>query len=122
MSLSAGKTFAEKFCCKRGIDVARYQNAVLWRCLYPHALLLKPFLQLFNSDYFLADLDFIGGVGQLRRTSDFAAEASEFNYHPKNRGILRHMLRMRVSARRLRRLVAEVMDEGPEAPNGGPQP
>jgi hypothetical protein len=38
---------------------------------------------------------------------DFWAEAEDFAHHPNNCGLLRQRLRIRVSARRLRRLLKE---------------
>ncbi|MBI2496554.1 MAG: hypothetical protein HYV75_01005 [Opitutae bacterium] len=78
----------------------RFEQALLWRCLYWQA---RPFhwLLWLNRDYYSADYDFIRGVGDLRSRRDFRTEVAEFHCHPHNRGFLRTTLRMRVSSQRL---------------------
>jgi len=111
------KTFAEIYCEQTGLPPAKFGRVLLWRGLYPQARLLKPLLHLLGRDYFAADRDFVYGVGQLRRISDFASEAAEFHSHPANHSLLRRRLRLRVSARRLRRLVEEAFVEPPPGKN-----
>jgi hypothetical protein len=102
-------TFAELYCQKRNLAPERFVEEVLAESLYPHAHILFMFLVWLHPDYAAADLDFINGVGRLARLQDFWAEAEDFAHHPKNRGLLRQRLRIRVSARRLRRLMKETL-------------
>jgi hypothetical protein len=124
-------TFAELYCQKRNLAANRFVEAVLAESLYPHAHMFFVFLVWLHPDYAASDIDFIGGVGRLTRLQDFWAEAEDFAHHPRNRGFLRQRLRVRVSARRLRRLIKETIGVTttealwPSAvpwPSGNPEP
>lgn len=91
-----------------------YEAEVLKRSLYPLARACRIFLGLI-PDYFLADRAFLAAVGRMTRRRDFGLEEIEFVHHPANRGVLRRQLKLRVSARRLHRLVRAVLTDE----NGG---
>jgi hypothetical protein len=101
------ESFAVLHCQKRNLAPARFVEDVLAQALYPHAHVLYMLLVWLHADYGAADLDFINGVGRLSRLHDFWAEADYFAHHPRNLGFLRQRLRIRVSARRLRRLMKD---------------
>ena len=100
-------TFAELYCQQRNLVPERFVEKLLAESLYPHAHIFFMFLVWLHADYGVADIDLIGGVGRLTRLEDYWAEAEDFAHHPRNHGLLRQRLRIRVSARRLRRLVKE---------------
>ena len=102
--------FAVQFCQKRNLAPERFVERVLAEALYPHAHVLYVILVRVHPDFGAADLDFINGVGRLSRLDDFWVEAEDFGHHPQNFGLLRQRLRIRVSARRLRRLMKKTMD------------
>jgi len=116
--LSRG-TFAAKFCVRRHITMEHYEETVLKLALYPLARHLRTFLGL-SSSYFNADRDFICGAGRCTRMSEFEREVQEFVHDPASRGFLRQTLDLRVSTRRLRRLVSELLE--PEACADGAEP
>ncbi len=99
------KTLAESFCAHHRVPSELFESAILHRCLYPQARLLKHVLLLLNADYFEADLELIRAAGQLTRASGFAAEVAEYNYHAANSGRLRREWKLRLSVTRLRELV-----------------
>ena len=103
------ESFAVLYCQKHNLASARFVEDVLAQALYPHAHLLYMILVWLHADYGMADLDFINAVGKLSRLHDFWAEADYYAHHPRNLGLLRQGLRIRVSARRLRRLMKETM-------------
>jgi hypothetical protein len=105
-------TFAEKFCAKHNLPLEKHEEIVLQRALYPAARLLRPVLGL-KANYFAADHDFIRRVGRLTRLNGFEAEVQDFLYDPENRGFLRRVFKLRVSARRLRRVVRDLLSQGP---------
>lgn len=104
------KTFRELYCERRGLDPSQFGKEVLRRSLYPHARLVGWLLCCLDRNYFAADRDFIGGAGGLSCRRDFRSEMSEYFYHPGNRGFLRRVLRLRVSAGLLRRCFEEEID------------
>ncbi|MCR6630479.1 MAG: hypothetical protein NVV74_10735 [Magnetospirillum sp.] len=86
-----------------GFPLEKFERAVVFRCLHLQAKPLWWLLWL-NRDYYAADFDFVGGVGSLRSQRDFRTEVSEFHYHPRNRGLLRSGLQLRVSAKKVQKL------------------
>lgn len=99
------KTFADLYCEQRCLTREQFVADVFRRTLYAHARLLAPILRVLRPQHFAADYEFINGVGLLRRFRDYALEAEEFAHHPDNRGILRVTLNLRISSRRMRRLL-----------------
>ena len=73
------------------------------------ARFLRPLLNL-NPNFFAADRAFIRGVGRISRLEDFDSEAQDFSQDPNNRDSFHRTLQLRVSRRRLRNLVREVLD------------
>ena len=101
--------FAVQFCQRRNLAPERFVEEALAHALYPHAHILYAILVWLHPDFGAADVDFINGVGRLSRLQDFWGEAEEFAHHPRNFGFLRQRLRIRVSARRLRRLMKKTL-------------
>lgn len=108
-------TFSEGFCAKYHVRPEAYEAEVMKRSLYPAARVVRGFLALI-PDYFSADRAFLNAVGRMTRRRDFGLEEIEFVHHPANRGFLRRQLKLRVSARRLHRLVRAVFNDE----QGGP--
>jgi hypothetical protein len=108
-------TFAEKFCRARHVAPEDYDKQVLRLSLYPMARILRPLLAA-NPDYFSPDRELIRGVGRISRLRDFEELAMDFSSDAANRRFSRRLLRLRVSARRLRTLVRSTLHDGGEAP------
>lgn len=64
---------------------------------------------LFKRYHFAADYDFINNIGQLTRYRDFDVYMQGFSRHPQNCGFLRRGLRLRVSSRRLRLIIRDLI-------------
>ena len=110
------KNFRELYCTQHRIPLDAFERDVVDRSLHRHA---KPFYWLLglNRDYTSPDFEFVRGVGELRNRRDFRNEAAEFHYHPHNRGLLRSVLRLRVSSHRLQRIFeAEIEEHGSRPP------
>jgi hypothetical protein len=125
------KTFAELYCEQRGLSPEAYDAAVLRETLYPHARLLAPLFKLIWSRHFSSDIEFVRSVSPLRRYREFFNETEEYAHHPENRGFWRMTANVRISSRRMRRLVratlhadshAEEGEEHSAVPFGGVQP
>jgi len=102
-------TFAALYCAQRKIEQVDFDKAVLSETLYPHAKWFAPMVRLIWPRHFVADHDFVEAVGKLRRFREFFNESEDFAHHPDNVGFLRSTLNMRISSRRMRRLVREVL-------------
>lgn len=110
-------SFAYRYCAKHGLRPDRYEQVVLRRSLHRQAWLLYPLLACHPS-YFSADRALIRSAGLCLTMWDFDTETLDFPNHPDNRGWLRGSLKLRLSGRRLRRLVREVLPTG--QPDGAP--
>lgn len=107
------KTFAELYCELRGLSPHEYTEAVLKETLYPQARMLKRLLPLVASRHFASDVEFVNSVGLLRRFRDYTLESEEFAHHPENSGFWRITANLRVSTRRMRRLVRRTLHPEP---------
>ncbi|TAG27575.1 MAG: hypothetical protein EAZ36_06730 [Verrucomicrobia bacterium] len=105
----ADQTFSELYCKQHGISPEFYARSILNETLYPHARLVQNLVRLFAPEYFALDLEFVNHVAALRRYRDFFPEANAFSQHPDNSGLLRTRLNLRVSSRRMRRLVRSIL-------------
>lgn len=103
------RTFAELYCEMHGLSIDDYARVILRRGLYLHARPLAPLLNLFSSEYFAADRDFVEDVGRLRHYHEFIGCGLDFSHHPENRGFMRSVLRLRVSTEKMRVLVKSVL-------------
>ncbi len=115
------KTFREVYCERHGIASQQFERSLLWRSLHWQA---RPFYWLFwlNRDYSSPDFEFVRGVGELRSRREFRNEAAEFHYHPKNRGLLRTVLRLRISSHRLQTIFEREIQQAVTTPPFGAGP
>jgi hypothetical protein len=111
------QTFAERFCTRHQIPISHYREAVLKLSLYPSARLLWPALRLVPG-HFAADREFINNVGSIKRLRDFDIEVFAYINDPNNRGFLRKVLKLRVSAARLNGLLWSTLRDGSDQPFG----
>jgi len=105
-------SFADHYCQQQAIPPAAFERTVLQRCLHPTARWLYPLLHVVPG-YFTPDLAFIRHVARLHRAEDFRAEEIDFTQDPANDRFHRRHLRLRVSARRLYRLVRTTLPSPP---------
>ena len=111
----AKRSFAERYCSVHRLGNREFIEAVLARSLYPQARLLRPVLRLLPC-YFKPDREFIASVGELRRMRDFDREVFAYVNDPGNRGFLRRVLRLRVSAGRLNSVMWSTLRDGSSQP------
>lgn len=101
-------SFARRYCAKHGLLPEQYEQAVLRRSLHLAARLLYPLLACHHS-YFSTDRALVCAAGRCLTRWDFDTEALDYPNHPDNQGWLRGTLKLRLSVRRLRRMVHEVL-------------
>jgi hypothetical protein len=104
--------FAERFCAQHRLAPERCQEEIFRRTLYPRARILAPLVRFFNAKHFAADRDLVQGVAQLRSRDKLADEIAYFRRHPWNRGFWRQTLHLRISVRRMEKLVAATFSGG----------
>ena len=115
------RTFAEIFCSHRAVPPARFAPVLLRETYYPHAAALATLVRLLSPVGFSLDHELIRGVGLISRRDQLAGLLTDFRIDPRNRGWLRSRLRLRVSTRRVQRIVYALMpgEPGEKPPSGG---
>lgn len=101
-------TFAEIYCEREGLPPAELNALLFRRALYPHARLVAGLVRWLSHRHFFADDEFIEDVGHLRNLQDFSLALGSYVEHPSNWGMLRRTFRIRVSARRMLKIVRTV--------------
>jgi hypothetical protein len=104
-----GATLAEKFCAHHRLEPERFVDSMFWRCLHRRAWLLVPLLRAFDPEYFQADYDLLHSVGKLTSAEQLEEELQDYYSHSGNYGYLRRGLRLRVSVRRLAKIVHQFL-------------
>jgi hypothetical protein len=109
MKTPTAPKFAELYCRARGLPAGDFQRALFREALYPHARLVAGLVTWLNRRHFVADYEFVEDVGHIRSVGDFALPMGSYVEHPDNRRFLRRRLRLRTSARRMLRVVREIL-------------
>jgi hypothetical protein len=102
------KTFRERYCERHGIALDEFERVLVRLSLHWQARLLYGLLAL-DSEYYSADYELVRSIGDLRSRRGFHNEVAEYHYHPRNRSLLRKVLRMRVSSQRLKKIFDQEM-------------
>ena len=114
------KTFAEIFCSHRALPPDRFAPVLLRETYYPHAAAVASLVRLLSPDGFVLDQELVRGVGLISRRDQLAGVLTDFRIDSRNRGLLRSRLRLRVSTRRMQRVVYDLMPaEAGEKPPAG---
>lgn len=79
-----------------------FHRAVFRTTLYRHAVLFAPLLHW--TGYFAVDHQLIAACGGARSMTEIQECILDYVHHPRNVGFLRRVIRIRVSARRVRRV------------------
>lgn len=100
-------TYQELYCEMTKCPKKRFTRRLFWAALHRRALVLAPLIMLTNEAFFAADLELIAAVARLHKSDQLEEEIRDFREDPRNRDWARRVLKLRVSTRRLRRLLAE---------------
>ena len=101
-------TFQELFCERYCVHPDKFASAVFWHCLHRRAWLIAPFVRYLTPEFFAADYDLIRDMGRLTRARALADDLADFYSHPNNVGFARRRLKVRLSVRRVTKLVHHV--------------
>ena len=96
------------YCEKYHIRPDQFAAAVFWKTLYPRARLFGFLAIWLFPREFTPDRDFIDQVGQVENMEQYGDVEEGFRRWPSCRSFLRGKLGLRVTSRRVRRLVDEL--------------
>jgi hypothetical protein len=103
------KSFREAFCERFACPPEEFEKRVLRRALYRRSRPLSALLYSWNPRFFDLDLRTIRQLGLARSSEEFRAEIDSFRFESRmQRGFLKRTLRLRISGKRLMRLLEEV--------------
>jgi hypothetical protein len=131
ISLMPNATFAARFCVHQALSFEEFDEKVFSTCLYPLARQVRNLLSL-KRDYFATDYEFVASVGRVTNMRELDEVVRDFADSGRNNGFLRGALKLRISARKLRRIAREYLQNrragdpvvdfapAPEAPQPGP--
>lgn len=95
------RAFFELFCDAYECLPKNFDETVLLLCVFPSASLLVRLLYRLNREFFSKDIELIRQVKHLTNTEDIRQEICDYYYRYPARGLVRRILRARVSGQRL---------------------
>lgn len=106
------RTFREAFCSRFKIDRNESERRLLYRALHRRSLMLAPLLARLDKRYFDLELRALRYLGDATSSEEFRSEIDAYRSEERQRsGILRRILALRLSGRRLLNLASKL---GPE--------
>jgi hypothetical protein len=103
------KTFSDAACRKFRCSPEAYSEAVFWHCLHPHAVPFAKIIRRLSSGFFARDFELIRYLANTTDVKEFRKEVEDFRYYNPVSGLMRGMMRIRVSGLRLLKLAAELL-------------
>lgn len=101
----AVNTLSEHFAALHPDRPAEVARRLFWATLHRRGFLLVPLLALANRDFFAADRALLERVVRVRTVAELEEEIHDFRTDARNQTWWRKVGRVRVSTRRLRRVV-----------------
>jgi len=99
------RTFASLYCKEHGLQADRFVASVFWKTIFPRAHFWGVPIFVIWSREFSADREFIAQAGQVENMEQYLEVEEVFHRWPGCRSFLRGKLGLRVSSRRVHRLV-----------------
>jgi hypothetical protein len=107
------KTLKESFCEAFGCPSERFVPVAFKKCLHRRVRLFRPFIVIFQPDYFHPDYEMIECLGNARSWADVDGALGAFASNNRLRGgFARKVLKFRASGHRVTRLVERVIGRG----------
>ena len=101
------RSFQEAFCDQTGCSPEEFEIRVFWRCLHRRALPLSALIYRANRSFFELDFRTIRQLGVAKSFEEFGEEVNSFRSdNRRHGGFLRRRLRVRISGRRLMKLIS----------------
>ena len=111
----AAHTLRERYCERFNCPPQEFRERVFWQCVPPQAAGLAQLIRPMKGGLFEPDWELIEQVADSTSLEEVHAEIEAFRYHHPPTGVMRKVLRVRVSGKRLLRLGAKVLPRRPNA-------
>jgi hypothetical protein len=100
-------TFLERYCSTFGCRGEDYEQEVLRRCLYRHAVPFAAWVSRAMPGFFKEDFEFVRDLASCHDVAEVRSEINRFyGRNQRDTNKLRVKLRVRVSGERVRKLAA----------------
>lgn len=99
------KSLAQLYAVQHQLHPDEVERDIFSRCLYPHARVLCPLLNLMAPMHFSADIDMVSDVMQLTDPGEFRFDVRAHRHHPTAGGFWRRWCFLRLSTHKLHLLV-----------------
>jgi hypothetical protein len=96
---------ASLYCENRNVPVKQFEAKIFREVLYPHARFFRLPLLLFYPEIFASDREFIRQVGQAQSMVEYIEAENAFRRRITHFSEFRRAMKLRVSTRRIRRIV-----------------
>lgn len=87
----------------------RYPRALLSKALYWHAFPLFAIIAFFHPDHFRADDELVEEIQSLKTLEEIRFVLDLFRHDSRNQTFSRHVLKLRISTRRLDRIASRIL-------------
>src|SRR5690348_16475651 len=114
----AARTLRERYCEVFHCSQQGFSEHLFLQCLPPRAARMARLLQPTKKALFKPDFELIEQVSSATSVEDIRDEINDFRYHNPPTGLLRGVLRVRVSSKRLLKLGTTVLSQ--DHPNIAP--
>jgi hypothetical protein len=114
----AGKSLGELYCAAFNCAPEESTERMLWQCLHWQALGLARLIWIMRRDFFSADLELIRQAKDSTNAAELHSDVSDFRHSCRAGGLLRGMLKVRLSAGKLLQLGSCLFPE-PSQPSPG---
>jgi hypothetical protein len=107
----ARKSLGELYCTAFKCAPEESTERILWQCLHWKALGLAKLIWLMRRDFFSADLELIRQAKDSTSTAELHSDVSDFRHSCRTGGLLRGLLRVRLSSGKLLELGSSLFPE-----------
>jgi hypothetical protein len=101
----------EAVCESLGCPTEQFEDTVFQLCLYPHARRLARLISAFSPGFFALDRAVIKEAGNAVSVREVQVEIESFAQANRQSGLLRGLLRIRLSGRRLLHLATKSLSK-----------
>lgn len=102
-------TFQTDVCEMFGCDTTKYYEVVLFKCMYPHAVLLAKIIRKISPGFFIDDYELLMKISKAETVDEITEILNDHYYERPPKGIIRGLLKVRISPERLIRFASQVM-------------
>jgi hypothetical protein len=107
-TITQTKSFQTACCEQFGCNPDEYERVVFWHCLHGHAVVPARVIHWVCPSFFEGDLELLRTVARSADLNELGVELNNYRYQQRATGLVRGVLRVRISGQRILNLGARV--------------